>query len=239
MSHLLIVRHGQASFLEADYDRLSAKGVAQSRLLGEYWAASNLTFDQAYTGPRKRQRETARIVGEVYRQAKLTWPEPAVLEDFDEFKAEAVLEHALAELVKTDEQVRTLQQDFQNAASTEQRFKTFQRMFEVVIGRWARGELAVSGIEAWAEFCTRVHRGLRQLVENGNSGRRIVIFTSGGPAGVAVQKALDLSIDATLRSAWMMRNGAFSEFLFSPNRFTLSTYNANPHLTDPEFITYR
>lgn len=239
MSHLLIVRHGQASFLEPDYDRLSAKGIAQSRLLGEYWAMGKAAFDQVYTGPRKRQRETARIVGEVYRQAKLKWPEPAVLEEFDEFKAEAVLEHALAELVKTDEQVRKLQEDFQNAAGTEQRHKSFQRVFEVVIGRWARGELAVSGIEPWAEFCARVHRGLRQLVENGNSGRRIVIFTSGGPAGVAVQKALDLSIDATLRSAWMMRNGAFSEFLFSPNRFTLSTYNANPHLTDPEFITYR
>jgi broad specificity phosphatase PhoE len=239
MSHLVIVRHGQASFLEPDYDKLSAKGEIQSRLLGEYWAARKLDFPNVYTGPRKRQRETARIVGEVYRQQGLGWPEPAVLEEFDEFKAEAVLGHALAGLVESDPDVRRLHEDFRTSSGTEQRHKSFQRVFEVVIGRWARGELAVPGIEPWPDFCLRVHRGLRQLVENGNSGRRIVIFTSGGPAGVAVQKALDLSTDATLRSAWMMRNGAYSEFLFSPNRFTLSTYNANPHLRDPGIITYR
>ena len=239
MSRLFIVRHGQASFLESDYDKLSAKGEAQSRLLGDYWVRHRLLFDVVYTGPRKRQRDTAHMVGDVYKSAGLEWPEPVILNDFDEFKAEAVLEHALASLVHSDEHVRRLHQDFQNASGTDQRFRTFQRVFEVVIGRWARCELEVPGIEPWADFCARVQRGLRQLVENGNSGRQVVIFSSGGPAGVAMQKALDLSTDGTLKSAWMMRNSAYSEFLFSPNRFTLSTYNANPHLTDPGFITYR
>lgn len=239
MSRLLIVRHGQASFLEPDYDKLSIKGEAQSRMLGEYWVRHGLHFDRVYTGPRKRQRDTAGIVGEVYKEAGLEWPEPKVLQDFDEFKAEAVMQRALAELVKTDEHVRKLHQDFLNAGGTEDRFRTFQRVFEVVIGRWARCELEVPGIEAWADFCSRVHRGLQHMVENGNSGSRLVVFSSGGPAGVAMQKALDLSIDATLKSGTMMRNSAYSEFLFSPGRFTLSTYNANPHLTDPDFITYR
>lgn len=238
MSRLLIVRHGQASFLATDYDKLSTKGEAQSRMLGEYWVHHRVHFDAAYTGPRKRQRDTARIVGEIYEKAGLEWPEPKVLQDFDEFKAEAVMERALAELVKTDEHVRSLQQDFLDAAGSEDRFRTFRRVFEVVIGRWARRELEVPGIEAWADFCSRVHRGLQDLVANGNSGRRLVVFSSGGPAGVAMQKALDLSIDATLKSGTMMRNCAYSEFLFSPGRFTLSTYNANPHLTDPDFITY-
>jgi broad specificity phosphatase PhoE len=239
MSRLFIVRHGQASFLEADYDKLSPKGEVQSRLLGEYWAQLRLHFDAVYTGPRKRQRDTARIVGEVYRRAGLEWPEPIVHDDFDEFKAESVLDHALSNLVESDVHVRRLHEDFQNAAGADQRFKTFQRVFEVVIGRWARCELEVPGIEPWASFCSRVHRGLQQLVENGNGGQNLVIFSSGGPAGVAMQKALDLSVDSTLKSAWMMRNSAYSEFLFSPDRFTLSTYNANPHLTDPGFITYR
>ncbi|HLW52582.1 MAG TPA: histidine phosphatase family protein [Candidatus Angelobacter sp.] len=239
MGRLFIVRHGQASFLEPDYDRLSTKGEAQSRLLGEYWAGLGVVFDLVYTGPRKRQRDTAGIVGEVYRQAGLDWPEPVIVADFDEFKAEAVLEHALAGLLKTDDHVRRLHQDFQDARGTDDRFRTFQRVFEVVIGRWARRELEVPGIEPWADFCTRVQRGLERLLDNGNGGRNLVIFSSGGPGGVAMKKALDLSIDGTLKSAWMMRNSAYSEFLFSPERFTLSTYNANPHLTDPEFITYR
>lgn len=239
MSRLFVVRHGQASFLEPDYDKLSAKGRAQSRLLGEYWAGQRLHFDFVFTGPRKRQKDTARIVGEVYQSSGLDWPELKVVEAFDEFQAEAVLQHALASLLERDDHVRKLHQDFKSSDGGEQRLRTFQRMFEVVIGRWARCELEVHGIEPWADFCSRVQQGLEQLVENGNSGRNLVIFSSGGPAGVAMKKALGLSIDATLKSGMMMRNSAYSEFLFSPNRFTLSTYNANPHLTDPAFITYR
>ena len=36
---MLLVRHGQASWFEENYDRLSSVGEAQSRLLGELWAA--------------------------------------------------------------------------------------------------------------------------------------------------------------------------------------------------------
>jgi broad specificity phosphatase PhoE len=239
MSHLFLVRHGQASFLEPDYDSLSAKGETQSRLLGDYWAKNGVIFDRVYSGPRIRQKETARIVGEAYRSAGLSWPEPIVLTEFDEFRAESVMEQTLPQLVESDEHVRRLHQAFREAGSRDQRFKTFQRVFEVVIGRWARGELLTPGIEPWSEFCARVQNGLRQLCHNGNRGQRVVIFSSGGPVGVAMQKALDLSTDATLRSAWMVRNSSYSEFLFSRDRFSLNSYNSAPHLTDPGLLTYR
>ena len=71
MSRLFLIRHGQASFLERNYDKLSPKGEQQSRMLGEYWAGLKLRFDRVYSGPRVRQRETARIVGEAYRAAGL------------------------------------------------------------------------------------------------------------------------------------------------------------------------
>ena len=38
MSVLTLVRHGQASFFAADYDRLSPAGEGQARHLGDYWA---------------------------------------------------------------------------------------------------------------------------------------------------------------------------------------------------------
>ncbi|HSK45272.1 MAG TPA: phosphoglycerate mutase family protein, partial [Candidatus Binatia bacterium] len=85
MSRLFLVRHGQASFLERNYDKLSAKGEEQRRMLGDYWASLQLGFDRVYSGPRVRQRETARLVGEVYKSAGLPWPEPVVLPEFDEF----------------------------------------------------------------------------------------------------------------------------------------------------------
>jgi broad specificity phosphatase PhoE len=239
MSHLLLVRHGQASFLEPDYDKLSPKGEMQGRLLGGYWTEHKVPFDRVYTGPKVRQKETARIVGEAYKKAGLPWPEPVVLPAFDEFQAEAVLEQTLPRLVESDEGVRALHQAFQSATAKEERFRTFQRVFEVVIDRWARGELSTTGIELWPEFCARVQLGLQSLAGNGTTGQRIVVFSSGGPVGVAMQKALDLNTRATLRSAWMVRNCAYNEFLFSADRFTLTSYNACPHLVDPAYITYR
>jgi broad specificity phosphatase PhoE len=132
-----------------------------------------------------------------------------------------------------------MHQAFQNSRTRPEQFKTFQRIFEVVIGRWADGKLPLEGIEPWADFSARVQRGLAQLSSNGSRGQQIVIFSSGGPVGVAMQRALDLSTEATLKAAWMVRNCAYSEFLFSAGRFTLSSYNATPHFTDPEFLTHR
>jgi broad specificity phosphatase PhoE len=239
MSRLFLIRHGQASFLESNYDKLSPRGEQQSRILGEYWAGLKLRFDSVYSGPRVRQRETARIVGEAYKAAGLPWPEPVVLKSFDEFQAERVMERCLPELIETDAQIRTMNEAFTQAQTRPEQFKTFQRMFEVVIGRWAGGELPLEGIESWPEFCRRVQSGIEQLSSNGNRGQQIAIFSSGGPVGVAMQRALGLSTEATLKSGTMVRNCSFSEFLFSGGRFTLSSYNATPHFTDPEMITHR
>ena len=239
MSSLFLVRHGQASFLERDYDKLSAKGEQQSCMLGEYWAGLKLGFDQVYSGPKIRQRETARLVGEAYKSAGLPWPEPVVLPEFDEFQAEIVMERSLPALIESDSDIQRMHQAFKGAQTRPEQFKTFQRIFEVVIGRWADGKLPLDGIEPWADFSARVQRGLAKFPENGNRGQHIAIFSSGGPVGVAMQRALDLSTEATLKAAWMVRNCSYSEFLFSAGRFTLSSYNATPHFTDPEFLTHR
>ncbi|MGZ4830229.1 MAG: histidine phosphatase family protein [Candidatus Angelobacter sp.] len=240
MSSLFLVRHGQASFLERNYDKLSAKGEEQSRMLGEYWTGLKICFDRVYSGPRVRQRETARLVGEAYKTAGLPWPEPVVLPEFDEFQAEAVLERSLPELIESDSDIRRMHQAFRESQTRPEQFKTFQQIFEVVIGRWAEGKMPLEGIEPWADFSARVQQGLAQFAANGShKQQRIAIFSSGGPVGVAMQRALDLSTEATLKAAWMVRNCSYSEFLFSAGRFTLSSYNATPHFTDPEFLTHR
>src|SRR5215472_5737183 len=156
MSILFLVRHGQASFLESNYDKLSAKGEQQSRILGEYWAGLRLGFDRVYSGPKVRQRETARLVGETYKRAGLPWPEPVVLPEFDEFQAELVMERTLPELIESDSDIRRMHQAFKDSQTRAEQFKTFQQVFEVVIGRWAEGNLPVEGIEPWADFSARV-----------------------------------------------------------------------------------
>ncbi len=239
MSRVFLVRHAQASFLDSNYDKLSAIGETQARLLGEYWARHNMAFDRIASGPRLRQRDTARIVGEAYKISGLGFPEPVVMREFDEYQGDAVLEQALPRLLENDSKVRELHRAFQNSGSSSERLKNFQRMFEAVIGKWVDGQIPLCDVESWPEFGARVNHGLSEFVSGGGRGQQVVIFCSGGPVGAAMQRALNLSPQDTLRVAWMVRNCSYSEFLSSGDRFTLSTFNAIPHLDDASLLTYR
>jgi broad specificity phosphatase PhoE len=239
MSRLFLVRHGQASFLEQNYDKLSATGERQARLLGEYWTQRRMAFQRVYSGPRCRQRETARIVGDIYKDAGLPWPEIQILQEFDEYDGEWVMESSLPGLAESNPQVRELQQAFLQAASPAEKHRTFQRMFEVVIGKWVVGEIQVENVESWLEFCARVQRGLSHVCAGNGASDNVAVFSSGGPIGVSMQRALNLSQEKTIRVAWMARNCSFTEYLFSGERFTLSSFNVFPHLDDPSLLTYR
>ena len=239
MSRIFLVRHGQASFLEPDYDKLSPTGETQARLLGEYWAVRKTAFDRAYSGPCVRQIDTARIVADIYRRSGVPFPEPVVMQEFDEYEGEEVLRKSIPELTKTDPGIRDLHSAFQSATTSEEKRKAFQRMFEAVVGKWVDGEIPLRYVEPWSEFCARVNRGLSKITSGGMPGEQVVMFSSGGPIGVAMQRALNLSPRDTLRVTWMSRNCSYSEFLSSGQQFTLSTFNAFPHLDDPSLLTYR
>jgi broad specificity phosphatase PhoE len=239
VSHIILVRHGQASFLERDYDKLCANGEAQSRLLGEYWSRRGVIFDGVYSGPRARQLETARIVTEAYRSAGAVFRETVVMSEFDEYQAEAALRECLPRLLRADSEIKDLHSAYENSSDASDRRKTFQRLFEAVIGKWVAGEIAAAGVEPWQEFCQRVERGLAQVVRDTAPAATAVVFTSAGPIGAAMRRALHLSAADTLQMTWMSRNAGFSEFLASGERFTLSTFNAHPHLDGDGLLTYR
>jgi broad specificity phosphatase PhoE len=239
MSRVFLVRHAQASFLEPDYDKLSALGETQAQHLGKYWARHKFAFDRTCSGPCVRQRDTAKIVGEAYRDAGLSFPEPAVFREFDEYQGEAVLEHALPKLVETDATIREFHQDFLNVRTPADRSRPFQKMFEAVIVKWVSGMISVPGVESWGEFCARVNSGLSRFLSAARHGEQSAIFCSGGPIAVAVQRALNLSAQDTLRVAWMSRNCSYSEFVYSGEHFSLGSFNAFPHLDDASLLTYR
>jgi broad specificity phosphatase PhoE len=239
MSRVILVRHAQASFLEPIYDKLCATGEVQARLLGEYWARRGVLFSCAWSGPRVRQVETGRIVEDAYRRVGREFPELAVTNEFDEYPAEAVLKQGLPQVLERSQAVRDLHRGFEQSKDTDARKRRFQQMFEAVIGMWASGELVVDGVESWQDFCVRVDRGIATIVNSTTLSGDSVVFTSGGPIGVAMRRALNLSHADTLQLTWMSRNASFTEFLSSGNRFTLSTFNAHPHLEDESLLTYR
>ena len=80
MSELILIRHGQASFGEDNYDKLSKLGRRQANRLGQHWLAAGLAVDQVFAGPRDRHLDTARLTGEVLRSHGQSWPETVVAE---------------------------------------------------------------------------------------------------------------------------------------------------------------
>ena len=239
MGRLVLIRHAQASFLEANYDQLSAIGEEQARRLGQYWVRLKLSFHRVYSGPRVRQKDTARIVAAVYRGAGLAFPEPVMMEEFDEYHGDAILEQGLPQLLESSNEVRELHRAFQNSSNSHRRQATFEKMFEAVITKWVNGEIVLPTVESWTGFCNRVDRGLSQCMSANGRGQQLAIFCSGGLVGVAMRRAFQLSAHDTLRASWMVRNCACSEFLFSNDRFSLSSFNGFPYLDDASLLTYR
>jgi broad specificity phosphatase PhoE len=108
MGTVTIVRHAQASFLAEDYDRLSPLGERQASALGAYWAGSQMRLDRIFSGPRKRHLRTAEIAGDTYRKAGLFWPEPVVLPQLDEYKADEVIRRYVPSLIERQPRIRAL-----------------------------------------------------------------------------------------------------------------------------------
>ncbi|HEY0701800.1 MAG TPA: histidine phosphatase family protein [Candidatus Acidoferrales bacterium] len=239
MSRLYLVRHAQASFLEQTYDKLSPLGEIQSRLLGELWARHKIVFDRVCSGPCVRQKDTAKIAAAAYQKAGISFPAFTIMSEFDEYQGEAVLDRNLPALIELDPEIRAMHRGFQDSTDAAARRRTFQKLFETVIGKWVDGEVPSNSVESWRDFSARVNAGFTAFLGGGSANERVALFTSGGPIGLAVQRALELSSRNALRVSWMAQNCSVSEFLYSSDRFTMSSFNAVPHLDDASLQTYR
>lgn len=208
MSTLVLVRHAQARPFDADSDRLSDLGEQQAIALGEFWRSRGIQFDEVYTGAMQRHTRTAILAGyEQFRQSA----------DFDEYDANSIL--------------RSLP-DY--APPTDNRH--LQKMFDTAMPLWIAGKLASPGIESWQAFKERVTRGLRAIIEQEGPSRKVAVFTSAGPIGIAVQTVLKSPDPIAIELNWRMRNCSVTEFLFTRGRVSLDTFNATPHLRE---VTYR
>lgn len=239
MSVLILVRHGQASLFAENYDCLSAIGEQQARLLGEYWSRQGTVINDVVTGPRSRQHRTAMLAGESYRRAGFQWPEVSDSDDLDEYDLEGLSNRLAPELAEQNPDFAQLWKSLRRCEDEIERVRLFQRMFEAVVTHWQSLADPDPDIESWPEFRARVRRQIECLQRNIGRGKRVVAFTSGGFIAGAVQHALGVD-DRTMRELnWRIRNCSLTEFVFTPDRFTLDSFNAIPHLTDAAHWTYR
>ncbi len=239
MALLTLVRHGQASFLKENYDKLSELGERQARLLGEYWIRTKTAFDQVYHGPACRHLRTGEIVADVYREAGLPWPEPVVVPEVDEYPGIAVVRTFLPGLLETHEEIRALEAEYRQAQEQTAAFRTYDKIFARITRMWVDGELDSPDLESWKSFCSRIDRGIQTIRDNAGNSKRIVVFTSGGVIAASARLALDLAPQRTLEMSWTSRNASYTELVSTPERLWLSSFNNHPHLEDEDLLTYR
>jgi broad specificity phosphatase PhoE len=233
MGTLLLVRHGQASAFEDNYDRLSTLGEKQARMLGESWRRRGFQLDRVFVGPRVRQQRTAEIAAEAG-----DLPAAVVVKDLDEMGVEPLFREHLPDLFASHAHLAALGDAMLAADGDQSRAREFARLFEAVLQLWLRGEVSAPGVESWLEFRARVRHAL-SMVRAEARGQRIAVFTSAGPVASAVQLALGADDDTTLSLAFRVRNSSVSEFIFSGERFSLASFNETPHLPDAAMVTVR
>lgn len=238
MSVLTLVRHGQASLFADNYDELSALGREQSRRLGEYWGRREIDFDEVYCGPRARQRQTAEIAGSAHTHSGRTWPEPEVLVEFDEYDLGGLIHSFAPDLARQDAAFAELVANYRRDGGGPDREHNFRKLFEALTTHWVTMPGSIDGMEAFPVFRERVEHGLRRVMGKPGSGRRVVVFTSGGVIGTAVQLALAAPDRTALELNWRVRNCSLTEFVSTKDRFTLDSFNTLPHLEAPALWTF-
>lgn len=237
MGQIYLVRHGQASFGAADYDRLSAHGVEQSRRLGEWFAQCRLAFGQVVTGGLKRHRQTA----EACLAALPGAPPPAQWRadpGFDEYDHTEVL-------AKHAPQMRDPLAAKDALDGDANPRKAFQRMFAQAMERWMSGQHDGDYRESWPAFRARCVAALRRAAQGAEASQSIVVFTSGGPIAAICQELLGFPDRRAADVNFSLANSSVTKLLFSSTdraRIGLSYLNNYAHLErsgEAQAITYR
>jgi len=221
MGTLYIVRHGQASFGAADYDRLSDLGHRQSRRLGAHFRARGLAFDTVLTGTLRRHRETFAGIAEGLggTAAPLEWP------GLNEYDSEAV--------------VRAVHPRPLPAADSPDGYRQHFRILRDGLAAWMAGRVQPLGMPSFVDFSEGVRSALDHV--RANCGGDALIVSSGGPISLAVAHVLKLDAETTIELNLRIRNSAVTEFSFNPKLHRMLSFNGIPHLEQPGlegWVTY-
>ena len=219
MALVFLVRHGQASFGTADYDRLSDLGRQQSRWLGEYFAGRSLKFTRVVAGTLRRQRETARELLETMN-ADVPIDIHAGL---DEYHGEALYAAHTGGRNALDHQRGD--------------YRDYWRTMKAAMHAWAAGDLA--GVpESWTQFGERTRAALTMAAAGLKRDDCALIVSSGGAISRTMVDILGAPGTIGVEFNLQFRNAGFCELIVAGDaprqEYRLVAFNAIPHLDTPE-----
>lgn len=236
LGSIYLIRHGQASFGAENYDVLSALGVQQAEIVGDYLIETGVTLTACYSGEMRRQKNTALAALKRFTEARLPAPTLSIDRAFNEIDADAVIRLMAPKIIKQEPNViASLRNPLQDRAE-------FQRLFAMIMQRWAAEEDDIPEHLRWSTFTKTVNAGLQRVLENAAADDHIGIFTSGGTitaflhllTGIIPSKAFDLN--------WQIVNTSLSRLKFRGDSVVLTSFNSHAHLDllkNKKLITYR
>jgi broad specificity phosphatase PhoE len=215
MGLLTLVRHGQASFGEADYDQLSELGTRQCERLGQHFSESGRQFGHVMRGSLRRHVQSLLAI-----ERGLGRPLPATeWPGLNEYDSVAVIR-----TVHTGELAKP--------RSPEEYRQHFRWLREGLL-MWMQGRAQPAGMPTYATFAQGVSQALDQARLHG--AQQVLIVSSGGPIATAVAQVLQAPPEASIELNLRIRNSALTEFHFTPKRHSLHSFNHLPHLHGAQY----
>jgi len=212
MAKLFIVRHGQASFGEANYDQLSELGWQQARWLGEYFAERELKFHRIVSGGLQRQQDTAKGILEGMVDASSDVLTDAGLNEYD---GEMMYR---AFTGKSDQHLHQ-----------KRDFKDYWRTFRSAYEAWIDNDL--TGVtETWGDFVRRIEGAISHACEGVGRDDAVLIVTSGGVIGSALTQLVGSPQKGAIHFNFQFRNTGFCEVVIGSSARRVLSFNNVPHL---------
>ena len=244
MSELIFVRHGQASFGQESYDKLSKRGIEQVKILARHWQELGEQFDCVYSGTLLRQRETAKELLSLVRGEPDNSIENPSLNEYngDPLIRVYLRNHAASEGRKPDREASMIDPG-QDPRKDPRRF---QEIFEAATAKWIRNELQPApgdtDFEYWNSFKSRVYGVVDDLMARHGSGSKVLISTSGGVIAMALQRVLQFPDEQVINTNWMVRNSSVTRVKYGNGKLSLVQFNSLAHLEKANMahmVTYR
>ena len=231
MTTIYLVRHGQASFGEESYDKLSPNGELQSKLLGEYLDQILKEAPYVVAGTMQRHQQTARISLDV------SFPETEIVSKsgWNEFNHQQVF--ALHD--PRFNQPHELKAEIAKAESPR---AYLSKIFEGAIKRWTVGDFDHEYDESWSAFKARVEQALQDLCNElaETKPRYAIVYTSGGVISVIAGLLLELSANKTFALNWAIANTSLTTLRLVGNQPQLLSLNEHHFIKahDPALLTW-
>jgi broad specificity phosphatase PhoE len=235
MASIYLIRHGQASFLSDNYDKLSDLGCRQADLTGQYLRLIGLDIDVAVAGDLSRQQETGRRVL-AHQQISTTLGTDT---RFNEVDNEGQINALLPRLCERDEQLAAL------VEAGLKDSKSYQKVISAVFNAWVSPDCPDIGSTPWPEYRDGVKDALADVMRATGSGKNAAVFTSGGTIATAMGLVLGVESNKVYGFYEPVFNCSITRFIFSGRRVSLSNFNDVSHLQllgaqrDEQLVTYR